>query len=62
MGSLVLLSQINKTSAALSRPRVFSYENVLSFFGMGDSEKAAGEEIKKNRLLLTPGPCPEGRN
>lgn len=51
MGSLVLLSQINKTSAALSRPRVFSYKNVLSFFGMGDSEKAAGEEIKKSTPL-----------
>ena len=61
MGSLVLLSQINKTSAALSWTRVFSYKNVLSFFGTGDSEKAAGEEIK-NQLPLTPGPCPEGQN
>lgn len=61
MGSLVLLSQINTTSAALSQPRVFSYKNVLSFFGMGDSERAVGEEIK-NQILVTPGHCPEGWN
>lgn len=28
--------------------------------GMGDSEKAAGEEIT-NQLLLASGPCPEGQ-
>lgn len=49
--SLILLSQINKTSAALSQSRVFSYKNVLSFFGTGDSERAAGEEIKKSNPL-----------
>lgn len=45
----------------LSVNQEFLVPGMCPIVGMGDSEKAAGEEIR-NQLLLAPGPCPEGQN
>lgn len=45
----------------LSVNQEFLVTGMCPIVGMGDSEKAAGEEIG-NQLLLASGPCPEGQN
>lgn len=59
MWSLILPSQTNKSSSALSQLRVL-VTGMCPILGTGDSEKAVGEEIT-NQLLLAPDPVQKAR-